>query len=88
MNQPIPSQNDDESSRTFWRAYLAWLKTATADELAQLERALANLQTVEVMPMVRAIRLVLRDEQATRALPASLVQRLEEVNWPGAQATG
>ncbi|MBW8830743.1 MAG: hypothetical protein JF606_15200 [Burkholderiales bacterium] len=87
MFQPTTTSNE-ESIRTFWRAYMAWIKTATDEEVVRLEAALTNLQTAEVMPIVRAIRLVLRDDLATRELPASLMQQLEEASWPAAQATG
>lgn len=86
MFEPTSSSNE-ESIRAFWRTYTVWMKTATEEELVQLEAALANLKTAEVMPIVSAIRLVLCDEQSAWELPESLIQRLEEASRPVAQAT-
>ena len=86
MNQPIATTKVAETKQ-FWRTYNTWLSTASDDELFQLEQSLQTLQTHEVMQLAKAIGLALRDEQSRRALPASLVQQLQEAHWPAAQAT-
>lgn len=84
MVHPIPFPESE--STEFWQAYLDWQGSATDEELRQLEAALESLQSQEVMPLAKAVRLALRDEQAHHTLPDTLVQRLRAMRWPAAQA--
>lgn len=73
---------------TFWYQFEAWQLNATTDELEELQAALDNFTTNEVVSIVKVLRQALTDEQQRRQLPASLVQQLEGVSLLGARATG
>lgn len=72
----------------FWRHYERWLFSASVEELAQLEAALAQFKSAEVQSLAVLIRTALKDEAQRRQYPASLLSPLEEANWPDAAANG
>jgi len=74
--------------RMFWTQYIDWTASASVEELEQLQAALDNFTTHEVVPISRLMRQVLADQQQRRQLPATLVSQLEAANWPVAQALG
>lgn len=75
MVQSIPFPEPDPKG--FWQAYLAWQGQASEDELRQVEIALEDLQAQEVMSLARAMHLALGDEHLRRALPQTLVRKLQ-----------
>ena len=79
---PFPESETPE----FWLAFLGWQGSATAEELRQLEVVLDSLQSQEVVPLARALQLALRDEQLQRSLPPTLLQRLQNLQWPAPHA--
>ena len=81
---PIPFPESDAPE--FWPAFLAWQGSATSEELRQLEVVLDSLQSQEVVPLAKAIQLALRDEQLHCSLPPTLLQRLQNLQWPAPHA--
>jgi hypothetical protein len=80
MACPVPFPESEAPE--FWPAFLAWQGAATAEELRQLEVVLDSLQSQEVVPLAKAIQLALRDQQLHRSLPPTLLQRLQNLQWP------
>ena len=70
----------------FWPAYLGWQRSATVEELRQLEVALEALPPTEVMPLQKAIRLAMCDAQVHSMVPTGLMERLRHLQWPAGRA--
>jgi len=77
---------DDEHRRTFWREFMDWLGGASDEELEQLEQVLQCAHSDSITAFVASMRSALQQEATRRRLPASLVTRMQEANWPLAAA--
>lgn len=66
--------------KVFWRAFLDWLATATADETEQLEHVLAP-HAHHVRPLIDAVSDALNDIDSANRLPPTLLASLATANW-------
>lgn len=66
--------------KVFWRAFLDWLATATAEETEQLEQVLAA-HAHHVRPLIDAVSDALHDADSARRLPPTLLAELLAARW-------
>jgi hypothetical protein len=66
--------------KLFWRAYLDWLSTATADETEQFELVM-SAHAHHVRPLMDAITDALRTLETALRLPLTLLAELHSSGW-------
>ena len=66
--------------KVFWRAYLTWLSTATADETEQFELVMSQ-HAHHVRPLMDAITDALRKRETALRLPLALLAELHSSGW-------
>lgn len=66
--------------KLFWRAFLTWQATATAEELEQFERVMAE-HAHHVRPLMDAITEAMRLRETALRLPLTLLAELHSSGW-------
>ncbi len=81
---PALVQISTDRRKLFWRAYLTWQATATADEMEQLELILAE-HAQQVRPLMDALSDALsvasRLRETSLQLPSTLLAELLACGW-------
>lgn len=84
---PLYFDTETEIRLTFWREFVSWLQDAPDEELDQLEAVLVDLHAHELASLKRSLHSALTLPALASRLPASLVRRMEEANWPPLRLT-
>jgi len=83
-SSPALVQISTDRRKLFWRAYLTWQATASADEMEQLELILAE-HAQQVRPLMDALSDALSETQRLRETtpqpPPTLLAELQACGW-------
>lgn len=71
----------------FHKIFLDWLESAKTSEIDILDKALAQYPNADSRSMPTFIRQSLAIAQRREGLPVSLVQLLQEKNWPPVESS-
>lgn len=70
----------------YWRHYEEWTLNASDEELAQLQLALEEHDTLDVQSLVQLMRVVAMDVTASAKFPASFLRPFRDPTWMRTQA--